>query len=102
MPKNLHGGKHKHLKKEVHIERKITLIEPSDDLMYAYVAKGYGNRNYDITPILKIIKLFVYVPNIDVKENVLQLAISLKYHYLIPSPMNFMLPKKYVVNMKSE
>ena len=52
MPKNLHGGKHKHLKKEVPTERKITFIEPSDDMMYAYVAKGYGNRNFDIT-ILK-------------------------------------------------
>ena len=52
MPKNLHGGKHKHLKKEIAKENKIIFLEPSDELMYAYVVKGFGNRNFDIT-ILK-------------------------------------------------
>ena len=46
MPKNKFGGKHKHLKNEVVVE-KYEFLEPGSDVMYAYVSKAYGNRAFD-------------------------------------------------------
>lgn len=48
MPKNVHGGKHKHLKNTTEIREKFDMIDISDnDVEYAYVSKAYGNRTFD-------------------------------------------------------